>query len=279
MDCRTQQSLDLSDAELNALNGSVPPSNQSLEKIVSNRRKLKRKFFRFSSLNEERTLGQQATPRATPTSFANSITWLSAMNPIRNQLSCSDCWAFSALGALEGMYNVKHPNAPVGYLSTRELVSCYNTASPCGAGYAGSALTWIATNGIVADSLFPYTGVFRSCTNLTPTMITSVSLPSANTCSPGTISYYSIVTVNGVSTKTLVKTVSTTCTDTQLYALLQNGPVSVPIDGNVIQTFTGGIFDSPCVTSNHAVVVIGYGIDAPTGYQYWIVRNSWAAIW
>ena len=30
---------------------------------------------------------------------------------------------------------------------------------------------------------------------------------------------------------------------------------------------------------NHAVNVVGYGRDAPTGLDFWIVRNSWGSKW
>ena len=32
-------------------------------------------------------------------------------------------------------------------------------------------------------------------------------------------------------------------------------------------------------TVDHAVVVVGYGNDAVSGKDYWIVRNSWGAGW
>ena len=32
-------------------------------------------------------------------------------------------------------------------------------------------------------------------------------------------------------------------------------------------------------TSNHAVVIVGYGTDATTGLQYWKIRNSWGTRW
>ena len=37
-----------------------------------------------------------------------------------------------------------------------------------------------------------------------------------------------------------------------------------------------GIFTGPCTTNvDHAVNAVGYGTDAATGTDYWIVRNSW----
>ena len=30
---------------------------------------------------------------------------------------------------------------------------------------------------------------------------------------------------------------------------------------------------------DHAVLVVGYGYDAPSGKEYWLVKNSWNTTW
>lgn len=61
------------------------------------------------------------------------------------------------------------------------------------------------------------------------------------------------------------------------------GPVSVGVCGTdaAFLYYSSGIFDDPdcCTTQNHAMLVIGYDTDEETGYDYWIVQNSWGMVW
>jgi len=69
----------------------------------------------------------------------------------------------------------------------------------------------------------------------------------------------------------------------QLKAAIDNGVVSVTIEADqaVFQQYTSGVMDSlACGTQlDHAVAAVGYGTDAATGKDYYIVRNSWSASW
>jgi C1A family cysteine protease len=49
----------------------------------------------------------------------------------------------------------------------------------------------------------------------------------------------------------------------------------------VFQQYKSGIFDSAkCGTSlDHATLVVGFGTDAASGTDYWIMKNSWGTVW
>jgi len=45
--------------------------------------------------------------------------------------------------------------------------------------------------------------------------------------------------------------------------------------------YMGGVItDTTCgVTQDHGVLVVGYGMDAESSQEYWLVKNSWGANW
>jgi hypothetical protein len=44
--------------------------------------------------------------------------------------------------------------------------------------------------------------------------------------------------------------------------------------------YKGGVLTKGCgIALNHAVVIVGYGTDAETGLDFWIVKNTWGTKW
>ena len=66
-------------------------------------------------------------------------------------------------------------------------------------------------------------------------------------------------------------------------AALATQPLAVGIEADkmVFQTYKSGVLDSSrCGTKlDHAVLVVGFGNDADTGLDYWLVKNSLNTTW
>lgn len=64
-------------------------------------------------------------------------------------------------------------------------------------------------------------------------------------------------------------------------ALVTEGPISVSVDAGTFKSYSSGVHDG-CNTDspniNHAVVLVGYGVDTTFG-PYWTIRNSWGPNW
>jgi len=65
-------------------------------------------------------------------------------------------------------------------------------------------------------------------------------------------------------------------------ALANVGPLAVGVDANssAFQSYSTGVLTGGCGSSiDHLVTAVGYGTDATSGDDYWLVRNSWSTSW
>ena len=58
------------------------------------------------------------------------------------------------------------------------------------------------------------------------------------------------------------------------------GPVSIAIDASQpgFQTYTSGVFNQCGQNVDHAILLVGWGVDPKQG-KYWIVKNQWDVTW
>jgi len=186
-----------------------------------------------------------------------SVNWVTAgaVTPVKNQASCGSCWAFSAVGAIEGSYFLAQDK--LISFSEQDLVSCDTTDSGCNGGLMDNAFKWVESNGIAAEDAYPYTSGSGS-------VATCDASKSGNPVA--TITGYTDVTSKDKAA---------------LMSAVEQQPVSIAIeaDRSVFQMYKSGVMNSPrCGQQlDHGVLVVGY--DSSGDSPYWLVKNSWGATW
>jgi len=185
-----------------------------------------------------------------------------AVTSVKNQGMCGSCWAFSAIGNIEGQYQLKTGRSVD--LSPQQLVDCDIDGQDqgCNGGDMDTAFNYISrAGGIISEADYPYTGSDDKCK----------------------------FDKSKVVTKITGFTFAPSDDEEQIKTFLYNtGPLSIGINATPLQFYFFGIF-SPwaewiCDPAdlNHGVVLVGYGVQTSilgTKTPYWIVKNSWGWYW
>ncbi len=178
-----------------------------------------------------------------------------AVGKVKDQAQCGSCWAFSAIANLEGQYFIKNKKSII--LSEQQLVDCDTKGEDqgCNGGLMEFAFEYTKNNGVELSKDYSYTGRDGRC-----------KYDSSKAVVKNTGSQFAPSEDEGEIKEFLFKT----------------GPLSIAINANPLQWYSGGIIDlssSRCDPQglNHGVAIVGYGSE--NGKDYWIVRNSWSASW
>ena len=96
-------------------------------------------------------------------SIPDSIDWRQkgAVNPVQNQGQCGSCWAFSAIGAIEGAHAVK--TGELVKLSEQQCVDCDDASQGCNGGWQSNCFEYAEMDSIVPESEYPYSGFADKC--------------------------------------------------------------------------------------------------------------------
>ena len=156
-------------------------------------------------------------------------------SPVKNQGGCGSCWAFSALGSTEGVFNTYYNQHLDLDLSEQDFVSCAPTGD-CSGGGVSSSLNYMRSVGVVNESCFPYIANDGNCDD----RCTNPQFWKINYSSD-------VDNVDNLNREFIIK-----------QQLMKNGPLAM----------TG-----PMYYWSHAITLSGYGYD--DNGLYWIFKNSW----
>ena len=177
-----------------------------------------------------------------------------AVNPVKDQGQCGSCWAFSATGAIEGIWAIN--NKKLFNLAEQQMVDCSGSFGNhgCNGGWMDYAFKYIqSVGGQMQTQDYPYTARDQTC-----------KFNKAKTVAK--VGGYTDIPQNNCA---------------QLTTAIKQQPVSVAIAANAIMMYSSGVFDNAsCGTGlNHGVIAVGYGTDSTSNKNFWIVRNSWSSSW
>lgn len=231
--------------------------------------------YRLENKEDYKFYHRYTIPSYNKNNTNNSIDWraMGYVTDIKDQGQCGSCWAFSAIGTMEGAWFKQSGN--LVSLSEQDIVDCVTGCDGCGGGWPYMAIDWVLNHsssnltrhnnsyysndtnnsGVDTESSYPYEGQDDTCrfssNNTGAVMKALVEIPS------GSVSHL-------------------------MDALFSVGPISVAIDAEYdLQMYKSGIYSSSScsnTTLDHAVLLIGYGI-TPNNKTYYIVKNSWGTEW
>lgn len=188
------------------------------------------------------------------------------VSPVRNQGGCGSCYAFSAMGMNEARWRLRTNNTEQPVFSPQDIVECSEYSQGCDGGFPYLIGGKYAEDfGIVDEKCNPYKGKDGKCS-------TDKSCPRQYS-----YNYQYIGGFYGGCNEELMK-----------INLVKNGPLSVSFEVyNDFFHYKGGVYVhtglqekfNPFEITNHAVLLVGYGVDAATGVKFWTVKNSWGTQW
>ncbi|KAK4294723.1 hypothetical protein Pmani_032670 [Petrolisthes manimaculis] len=188
------------------------------------------------------------------------------VTPVRDQGGCGSCYTFASMAQVEARIKIATNNQRTDVFSTQDVVSCSVLSQGCAGGFnfliAGR---YAQDQGLVAEECNTYTGNDDPCNTDTSCGRTYVS------------DYEYLGGYFGACNEEIM-----------LQTLVENGPMSVSyMVYDDFHNYEGGIYHytgmknefNPFENVNHAVLLVGYGVEPTTGEKFWIIKNSWSDTW
>lgn len=169
------------------------------------------------------------------------------------------------MGMLEARIRILTNNTQTPILSPQEVVSCSQYAQGCEGGFPYLTAGKHAQDfGVLEEACFPYAGAAAPCAPR--------DCPRVYAAAYGYVGGY-----YGACNEALMR-----------LELVRHGPMAVAFEvHDDFLHYRGGVYHhtglrdpfNPFELTNHAVLLVGYGTDAASGQDFWIVKNSWGVGW
>jgi len=200
-----------------------------------------------------------------PIQFDSRTQWPGCVHHVLDQGQCGSCWAFGATETLSDRFCIESNGKINVVLSPESLVSCdWEGNFGCSGGIPQLAWEYMEWAGILSLDCFPYTagnGTVPDC----PSSCVNGSQPFKK--------YYAAEFSQ-----------STFLTAWEIQnAIFSDGPVEGTMSVyDDFFAYSSGVYvasDDAVYEGGHAIKIVGWGHDATSNLDYWIVQNSWGTDW
>jgi cathepsin X len=192
---------------------------------------------------------------------------------------CGSCWAHATTSVLSDRIKIARKGAwPDINISPQPLLSCDMTDLGCHGGDNIEAFSWMRDNEVTdrTTSIYMARGHDNGKT-CSPMMVARDCHMGSNCFVPDEYQVYHVDNFDDVK-----PTGDQTYEQAMMQEISARGPIACAIEAyQAFDDYTGGIFcpDDSTENLNHAISIVGYGTDADSGTDYWLLRNSWGAAW
>lgn len=211
-----------------------------------------------------------------------NVNGVNYISPVRDQGSCGSCYIFSSMALLEARLRIATNNSERTVFSTQEIVDCSRYSQGCDGGFPYLIGGKYAQDyGVIDDACYPYNGAQQKCQAANSTDFTLTECRKRTYVAR----YHYVGGYYGGCNEELMR-----------LELVTGGPIAVGFEVYPdFMSYSGGVYShdanahhqmlaarlgfNPFELTNHAVLIVGYGVDRHTGQKYWIVKNSWSENW
>jgi C1A family cysteine protease len=219
---------------------------------------------------EENTVRSENITTTSRTTMVSMFDWRNRHGKnwnttVKNQGTCGSCWAFGAIGAVEGLVNLYYNRKIDLDLSEQQMVSC--TAGSCSGGTGGGsqALEYIIANGVVNETCFPYSASNGLCNNICNNPTEKIKIAGMQTFTPSSYSDPVTELKKLIIQKGILSGRISAWSHTM--TLVGFGTVQA---GDIVYNGTSGGYSTP-------ITIVAN--DPRIGQTYWIFKNSWGSWW
>ena len=168
----------------------------------------------------------------------------------KHQMDCGGCWAFATSVVLEYQYLLKY-NEKITF-SEQQLIDCDENNLKCSGGNMKKAFLYLQDHGLMKSEDYPFINGEGECKYDEKKAVIKVN-------------NFSFIPKDEEEMKK---------------ALFKYGPLAGAVNGMLMAFYENGIYE-PWLSMlcpdniNHAVVIVGYGVDKETNKKFWRIKNSW----